>query len=504
MKDKENPKEDYPFLIKPKETGEYFKKNIFSLKPEESNINEALIPKENLSDLILTIFPESNNNKPIESDSIIKPPLENNKFISGIKLKNYSLNISKLSSLTELISDKSFISDLNNTNTHSFIKSPLFEKIEKNQQGILSSAVEDPTLTDYTIAYRRLSQERNKPWKLNPSDIADFYLLEGFISQKEQSDNHIEDTTNVALLKAKAKVSTIGERLLVALLHEQLDEYDRFTKIKPDNIPEDLKELLLKYYSEKAANSTELAVPKPDGTREINLYLSDVKALLVQRSGRSDISEIFKNREMLDTAIQILETQQEGRWQIMATLMRALLNKSYSMEKLVRNISPKETPISEKTIKETGETLESIREAFLIDRLINFVHNTGMMSARVTNDFPRAATLLTAHGLPSQDRYLFYYSSLIYGNDSLSTQIRNGLSEVKGNDFIDNLAELVAVGKLPREYKYAFLLEFGDPRIHQAVQTSTKENVTPSLVYTLLQIISHHDGTTRGRLKQTI
>src|SRR6185312_4966968 len=97
-----------------------------------------------------------------------------------------------------------------------------------------------------------------------------------------------------------------------------------------------------------------------------------------------------------------------------------------------------------------------------------------------------------------------YHSSFNneFSNDPLTNNIRNHAKREDPGDIVADLAEAVQVRGMPREYKYAMLLEFGDQRIHDAVQENTHEKITPTTAYWLLQRVSHHDGYSRGRLKQ--
>lgn len=377
---------------------------------------------------------------------------------------------------------------------------------EDYQKNVLADSAKDPSITDYSVAYKRLVQERNKPWKLNPSDIADFYLLAGYIGEHEVSEAYQEDSTYLAVTKAKEKISNIGRRLLVALAHEQLDEYDRFAAVKPDSVPEELQKTIREHYQKSTGQEAdqETADTQPVIEQEINAYLADFNAIIEQHAGIGKTIDIFTNEEtntMFGHALTILESQQRGRWQVMAKAMRALHDNSIPMSEFVQSIT---TTDDVNVTPEMEETLEGQREIFLVDRLLNYIHNTGTMSARITNYFPRAASLLLAHGLPGHADYLLYYSRLGYGTDTLGREIQKyGVRGNNGHSLVKDLTMLMETQSMPREYKYAMLLEFGDEGLHEAVQESTRENITPSKAYTLLQIISHHDGHSKGRLRQT-
>jgi len=377
------------------------------------------------------------------------------------------------------------------------------QEAEKYQKKVLTETIEDPSITDYSVAYKRLIKERNKPWKLNPSDIADFYLLEGYISEHEGSVAYQEDPTYLAVAKAKGRVSDIGRRLLVSLAHEQLDEYDRFATINSDSVPDELRSTIHEHYQERVGQGAdpEAIESMPGIEQEINAYLADFNAMIEEYASRGETLDIFTHEDtntMFGNALGILESQQRGRWQVMAKAMRALHNNSIPMSEFVQSI----TTTDGIGISQGMEAqLERQREPFLIDRLLNYVHNTGTMSARVTNYFPRAASLLLAHGRPGHDDYLLYHSSVGYGNDTLGRGVQQYARRVEGNTLVEDLTTAMHGQGIPREYKYAMMLEFGDEGLHEAVQTSTSENITPSRAYTLLQRVSHHDGHSRGRLK---
>lgn len=367
------------------------------------------------------------------------------------------------------------------------------------QQSILVEPDLAPELIDYAAAYKKLNADRNRGWKLNPSDIADFYLLEPFLQRTGTKDAYHEDTTNMAVLKAKDRVSIIGKRLLVALAHEQLDEYDRFATVNPKRMPDALKEKVEQYYDETRPEGMR---PKKEEslTFRMNYYLSAFKAKLDQHATRQQALEVFDDTDMFATAVQILETQQSGRWKVMATAMQALMNTSYPVGEFLSAALP--SGATTEVQQELQEHVEANRETFLIDRLINYVHNTGMMSARVTNYFPRAASLLLAHGLPQHEQYLFYHSSFNYSYDTLATHLRKDLPSDGDRDLLGDLTTAVNEGNLPREYEYGMLLEFGGTELEDTIQEKrASENPTPGRVYNLLQRISHHDGTSKGRLK---
>ena len=378
------------------------------------------------------------------------------------------------------------------------------ETAEEYQKNVLAEAHEDPSIPDYSVAYKRLNQERNKPWKLNPSDIADFYLLEGYLSEHGGSTAYQEDPTYLAIAKAKGRVTDIGQRLLVALAHEQLDEYDRFAKVNTASVPDELRATIHEHYQERQGQTPDQeTADTPRGIeQEINAYLADFNAMIEQHTTSGQTMEIFTKENtntMFGNALRILESQQRGRWQIMAKAMRALHDTSLPMSEFVRSITATDgVGVS----PEMEERLERQREPFLIDRLFNYVHNTGTMSARVTNYFPRAASLLLTHGLPGHEDYLLYHSSIGHAGDTLGKGIRHYAARAEGGNLIDDLTTVIQAKDIPREYKYAMLLEFGDERLHEAIQTSTDEHITPTRAYTLLQRVSHHDGHSRGRLKQ--
>lgn len=327
--------------------------------------------------------------------------------------------------------------------------------------------------------------------------------MEDYTARHEGDTGYQEDPTYLAVAKAKGHISRIGKRLLVPLAHEQLDEYDRFASVRPDSVPDDLRDTLHAHYTERTEELGERKGSAPHGLeREINAYLADFNAMLEDHAERGKIMEIFtdaQTADMFTNAVRILESQQTGRWQVMATAMRALLDPSIPMSEFVKKVTAT-APAKIDTELET--TLEKHRESFLIDRLLNYVHNTGTMSARVSNYFPRAASLLLAHSLPGHDDYLLYHSSLLYGNDTLSKQIRQGVSSDGTSGLVEDLISAMQQKSMPREYKYAVLLEFADERLHEAVQATTNEDITPSRAYTLLQRISHHDGHSKGRLKK--
>jgi hypothetical protein len=125
------------------------------------------------------------------------------------------------------------------------------------------------------------------------------------------------------------------------------------------------------------------------------------------------------------------------------------------------------------------------------------------MSARVTNYFPRSASLLLAHGMPGHDRYLHYYSSFAHGgNDALASQLRKAISQDEDRDIVADFTDVAQTNRLPREYNYALLMEIDNPKLHDAIrkQAVAGETLTPTTLYTLLQRVSHHDGASRGRL----
>lgn len=369
---------------------------------------------------------------------------------------------------------------------------------EGYQQSILKQVVEDPTLPDYTAAYRRLSEERNKPWKINPSDIADFYLLERFLSAHSSAEEQQDDSTYLAVAKAKARISEIGKRLLIALVHDQLDEYDRFTLINPQTLPEDLKLKIHNYFCQKVLGLDGKTIT-PNYYKEMNFYLSDFKEFLEKPKPKENAISA-DDKEFFDTALRIIENQQTDRWKVMATAMRALLDKSCSTGDFLHKLMPQADP---QALKKMTDEIGEEKEAFLIDRLLNYVHNAGTMSARVANYLPRSASLLVVHGLPDHADYLLYYSSFADGRDVLSTKLKNRFARTSTEDLIEDLVSLVKTATLPRDYLYAMLLEFNNPELYEAIRQKTGESLTPTSVYTLLQRISHHDGRSKGRLRKS-
>ncbi len=354
--------------------------------------------------------------------------------------------------------------------------------------------VEDPTLPDYSAAYAKLSAERNKPWKLNPSDIADFYLLADFIQKNTAAGTYNEDTRYMAVMKAQEKVAEIGQRLLMALSFEQLDEYDRWSLIKPGGISSELRDRIRSHSS--VSDLLKIEADSKIHPSEINAYLTEFKSQLDEVFASGSDARKKVDSEVMDTSLQILESQQSGPWGKMAILMRGLSDKSISIDQIFKGLGVREA--DEALISQ----IEKNRDIFIIDRLINFMHNTGRMSARVTNYYPRAASLLIAHGLPAHSDYLYFYSSFMTSTDSLAKLIENDLKKENKRDMIEDLVTAIKAGMVPREYQYALLLEIQDLRIKEAVQGTSSENLSPTHIYTLLQRISHHDGRSRGRLKK--
>lgn len=369
----------------------------------------------------------------------------------------------------------------------------LKKNIIDHQNKVISQITEDPTLPDYESAYARLISERNKPWKLNPTDIADFYLLEGFIRKNSGPDVYNEDSRHMAVMKARERVSEIGRRLLIAMTYEQLDEYDRWTVSSPGKVSSELAEKIKTHNALRL--NTDLSYQSDEiGPADINKYLSSLHAKL----GKAALShkDRIDDPEMFSSSLELLESQQSGRWKTMATLMRALDDKDFPVEKVLEGLGVKD--IDQSMIDEISKN----REIFLIDRLINYVHNTGRMSARITNYFPRSAALLLAHGIPGHEDYLYYYSSLITSTDNLSKLIQNDINNNPKRNIVEDFVGLINTGKLPREYMYSLLLEISDPRIKEAVLQNTSDNISPTHIYTLLQRISHHDGVANGKIQK--
>jgi hypothetical protein len=385
--------------------------------------------------------------------------------------------------------------------SHNVIKlKDIPEEANKYQETILSERIINvPDLPDYTAAYRKLTTERNKPWKLNPSDIADFYLLEPFISRVGESQTHIEDTLNMALLNARDRVRDIGKRLLVAMTYEQLDEYDRFTTIIPSKVPDALKEKVNTFYEEQRPLGM-LSNKENTLAHRMNYYLSAFKNKMDDHTAsRRGTLDVFDDTDMFGTALEILENQQTGRWKVMASAMRALHDPSIPIDGFIDNFIPPQ--VSDEDRQKTIDQIEGKRGTFLVDRLINYVHNTGLMSARVTNNFPQSASLLLAHGMPQHEGYLFYHSSFAHSGDTLATQLRRSVSQNEDRDIVEDLTEVVKNANLPREFEYGLLLEFPHEQLQAAIKAKRAgENLSPGRVYNLLQRVSHHDGKSRGRL----
>jgi hypothetical protein len=459
------------------------KKNIVNISPKETYTNHAH------SDIIIL------NQTPKENFKEFIALQSTHKKTQGLSQSSFQLFEHSENKINYVLTNFTYLP-------------PITEEAKIYQDSILNEVVEDPTLTDYTSAYRRLNEERNRGWKLNPSDIADFYLLERFISLHESPQHYASDTQNLALLQAKDRVSEIGKRLLVALTHEQMDEYDRWTTMDTDALPDDLKTKIHNFYTERHPEEG-IEPGHPSGTEqglnyeyEMNYYLSEFKRKLDEHSSRNDVLEIFDDKDMFATALQILESQQTGRWQVMAIAMSALLDKNYPLGNFIRQSFTDNTKPED--VDEVEKNIEAHRETFLIDRLLNYVHNTGIMSARITNYFPRSASLLLAHGMPGHDRYLHYYSSFINGgNNILASQLRKTIAQDEDRDIVSDFTDVVQINRLPREYNYALLLEFDNPKLQDAIQKKTGEALTPTSLYTLLQRVSHHDGASRGRLHIT-
>lgn len=409
------------------------------------------------------------------------------------------------------------LSKLYNNDHKNFI--PLKAYLESPQQTekatiyqndiIQSTPTEDPTIIDYSVAYKRLNAEINQPWKLNPGDIADFYLLEQYISLHDNPNGYNEDPTYLAVAKAKARVHEIGQRVLVATAYEQLEEYDRFAQLKPDEIPEDLQEPLITHYEEHAdlPEGERDVYSDESRIRQLNMYLADTHAMLETHTKAGTTPELFtdpNNALMLTNAIRILESQQSGPWKAMATTMKALVDTSTPISSVIPDIEA-----DEEIPAEVKKVLQRNREQFLIDRLLNAVHNKGTIAARITNYFPKAAAVMLAHGLPGHEDYLLYNSNIVYGTDSLAKQIKQSVHQEPSDDeaeekrdLIEDFREATYSHTMPREYKYGLLLEFDNDRIHEAVQESQKHTITPTQAYTFLKQVSQHDGQSKGRLQQ--
>lgn len=370
------------------------------------------------------------------------------------------------------------------------------EAITIFQNNALAEVEEDQTITDYKVAYKRLNEERNAGWKLNPSDIADFYLLTQFIYSQPANSSEQSDTAYVSVAKAKTRITDIGRRLLVALTHEQLEEYDRFAKVNGSRLPKQVKEKVDAYIKKREEESDGQTESLPI-MQKVNLYLSDFKANLDEHSSGEDVWEKFKDKQMFETSLQILESQQTGRWKVMASAMRGLLDKTYPIGKFIQATSSRKMNKQECTQLE--EIIKPNREIFLIDRLFNYVHNTGHVSARVTNHFPRSATLLMAHGMPGNADYLLRSSSFLYGGDMLSSQIQRQ-TQAEG-DLAGSFIELVQTQRIPTDYMAALLLEFDNEKLHKVIQSKQK-NLSPSRAYQFLRRVTKHDGFSRGRIKK--
>lgn len=373
-----------------------------------------------------------------------------------------------------------------------------YEQINEYQQTIIELADIDLDVPDYTAAYRKLNAERNKLWKLNPSDIADFYLLEPLLQRWSDPRIYREDGENMAYLKARDRVHAIGSRLLTAMTYEQLDEYDRFAVIRPDALPDEIRAKVDGFYRDNAKGMRKKGEESMQS--RINYYLSAFKRKLDDHTAeQSTLATPFEDQEMFGTVLEILESQQSGRWRTMATAMRALHDPQLPLDGFIDHFLPEGMDDKEK--KKAVAVIENRRETFLIDRLINYVHNTGLMSARVANYFPKAASLLIAHGMPQHERYLFYHSSFANSGDSVARYVRRSLPQEGDRDIVEDLTAAVESGDLPREFEYGLLLEFPHQQVQDVIlERRAADRPTPSRVYNLLQRVSHHDGTSKGRL----
>lgn len=272
-----------------------------------------------------------------------------------------------------------------------------------------------------------------RKWKIDPKDIADFYLLSEFIQSTGSS--HPEDSKNVAVLQARGRIGEIGRKLTVALMHEQFEELGRFGPIKGGTVPAELKAKL------------------PDQNAALNNY-SETAAIIYQMEnmGQLAFDQVYtENRDKMLTTLQYISANQTPKWKNIAQWMIALLDKD--------------------NIRQLPHPFGKFDQTLIIDRLINSVHYNGAISTRVTNNFPEAALVLTAHGLVGGAQLLLQHSRLINSGGDLANLIRQKVTAltVDPGKISFQLVEAIQSNRIPPIFQDGLLLESDDSSVRDAI-----------------------------------
>lgn len=290
-----------------------------------------------------------------------------------------------------------------------------------------------------------LGKRFNRPWKIDPQDIADFYLSAnvGYRPPEYQSS----DEENVMLLRAKARMTEIGERISFAIIHEGFREHTKFYEGLKEVDPELFQRIvppylmfevsrLQKAISEvekhpagEAETAPQLLIDGRESVEDLRKTLGYYQAFLdaEQKNGeltdypivireaaalyhvgiarmrlkefegkpKGAIKEIQTDKQFWKDAMTVMElTYRYPQWTKMFELARAILFPEERNEKILPDVVQKEDAVS-----------------FLTDLLINAVHATGDVIAFIANNLPETVLVLTLHGLKEGDEFLWEHAS---------------------------------------------------------------------------------------------
>jgi hypothetical protein len=301
------------------------------------------------------------------------------------------------------------------TNETNFI--PITQGLEKYQ---------DKTLP----GMREESNKRfDRPWKLNPSDIANFYLLDGFI---EKNKGWQEDPVHIDVLKAKVKVGEIKKKVTSAFMAEILEEFEAYGEYnKKKELTGDNVDLLA---IRRHFGQPEIGEYSERDFAYISDYAAECKKKLLNPQNDAPDTDIYSPLCGVLNKIMVYDN-----WKDICGMTQALVDPKISHADALKTFGVHNPD------QDALDRMAEGRDRILIERLLNTAHFGGLMLARVTNDYPVAQVVFDSHGLPEGKGVISHYSTLRHEQGPLGSYVRDQEA--------DETFEETVVNQAKRKYK---------------------------------------------------
>lgn len=378
---------------------------------------------------------------------------------------------------------------------------------------------EKEIFADLDALRKELNATYNRPWKINPSDVADFYVQELFIFRPPE--HYPSSSEQLRLLRARAHLEEIGYRTCYANLRAALIEGLIYSTLRPKdyfNPPPDRSSLIkeidpatlrrvIPRYLDAAIYWLASEQAKPgdgDGKdiQKLQTRLSDLVSYRQQFLGaktddailaRPDIvvaalryqlftwrervrtyengnapAPLFADRQGLWDTLDIVEkTIISDQWKQITRYLKAYFFADYSREDII-----------------PGDLEKAKRKTFVIDRFFNIAHATGSMMEKIANDFPGMTLTLALHGIRHNPLPALWPRTSPTAMDDLTTRsrlllgefkppVKDELSPEQREDLMESVSRLDDVGSL-----CGIALGCPDPQVRRLAI----EKATPILV----------------------